>query len=131
MLDSWVMELDKFGTAGDVQELLAIRDRIEGLLDRRQEALAPKADLYDLGPSYRVVLEVPGVGEEDLELALQDRTLVVAGLREPLDAEADIIFSERAGGHFQRNIELPQPVDRERTTAHLQAGLLIIDLPKE
>jgi HSP20 family protein len=125
------MDLEKFGTAGDVQELLAIRDRIEGLLEDRRDASAPKADLLDAGGSFRLVMEVPGVPEENIEIALQGQTLVVAGLRETLDGEVKILFSERPSGHFQRNIELPQPVDRERTSAHLQSGLLIINLPKE
>ncbi|MEX2536375.1 MAG: Hsp20/alpha crystallin family protein [Trueperaceae bacterium] len=124
------MDLEKFGTASDVQELLAIRDRIEGLMDHRREAAAPKADLLDTGSGYRLVMEVPGVPEENIELALQGQTLVVAGIRETMDGEARILFSERPNGHFQRNIELPEPVDRERTSAHLQAGLLIITMPK-
>ena len=125
------MDLEKFGTAGDVQELLAIRDRIEGLMDDRREAGIPKADLLDEGQAYRLVIEVPGVPEENIEIALQGQTLVVAGIREPVDGSARILFSERQSGHFQRNIELPKPVDRERTSAHLQSGLLIVNLPKE
>jgi HSP20 family protein len=125
------MDLEKFGTAGDVQDLLAIRDRIEGLLDDRREAGAPKSDLLDAGGAYRLVMEVPGVPEENIEIALQGQTLVIAGLREPTGEGTKILFSERPSGHFQRNIELPEPVDRERTTAHLQSGLLIINLPKE
>ena len=124
------MDLDKFGTAGDVQELLAIRDRLEGLLEHRQEAAPVRADLLDLGDSFRLVLEVPGVAEENLEIALQGQTLLVAGLREPHDGEARMIFSERPSGHFQRSINLPEDVDRERTSAHLQAGLLVVHLPK-
>lgn len=125
------MDLEKFGTAGDVQELLAIRDRIEGLLDDGRDASVPKVDLLDVGTSFRLVMEVPGVPEENIEIGLQGQTLVVAGLREPIENETKVLFSERPSGHFQRNVELPVPVDREKTNAHLQSGLLIINLPKE
>ena len=125
------MDLDKFGTAGDVQELLAIRDRIEGLQDGRRDASPPRVDLLDNGDSFRVVIEVPGVSEENLEIALQGETLLVAGIREPVDEEVRILLSERPRGHFQRSIPLPDRVDRERTSAHLQMGLLVVDLPKE
>lgn len=124
------MDLEKFGTAGDVQELLSIRDRIDGLLDDRRETTTPRADLLDTGTSFRLVMEVPGVPEENIEIGLQDRTLVIAGIREPGDEASTILFSERPSGHFQRDIELPQSIDRERTSAHLQSGLLIINLPK-
>ncbi|HEX7005411.1 MAG TPA: Hsp20/alpha crystallin family protein [Trueperaceae bacterium] len=125
------MDLEKFGTAGDVQELLAIRDRIEGLMDERRDASAPKADLLDDGEAFRLVIEVPGVPEENIEIALQGQTLLVAGIREPQDGSATILFSERQSGHFQRSIALPEPVDRERTSAHLKSGLLTVNLPKE
>ncbi|MEX2542216.1 MAG: Hsp20/alpha crystallin family protein [Trueperaceae bacterium] len=125
------MDLEKFGTAGDVQELLSIRDRIEGLMDDRREAGTPRVDLLDADGAFRLVMEVPGVPEENIEIALQGQTLVIAGLREPNADGTTTLFSERASGHFQRSIDLPQAVDRDRTSAHLQAGLLIINLPKE
>lgn len=125
------MDLEKFGTAGDVQELLSIRDRIEGLMDDRREAGAPRVDLLDADGAFRLVMEVPGVPEENIEIALQGQTVVIAGLREPNADGTKILFSERPSGHFQRSIDLPQAVDRDRTSAHLQAGLLIVNLPKE
>jgi HSP20 family protein len=126
------MELERFGTAGDIQELLSIRDRIEGILDDHagNSAVNPRADLLDTGDAYRLVLEVPGVSQENLEIGLQGQELIVAGLREPVDQEVDIIFSERASGHFQRSIHLPAEIDREAVTVHLREGLLILNLPK-
>lgn len=124
------MELEKFGTAEDVQELLAVREQIDGLLEQHHDASVPRADLFDAGDAYRLVVEVPGVTESDLELALEGRRLVVAGLREPLEDGAQPVFSERPRGHFQRTIDLPGSVNGEAVSAHLQAGLLIIDLPK-
>ena len=125
------MELDKFGTAGDIQELLSVRDRIDDLLERRvpHDGLTPKAELRDLGDAFRLVIEVPGVAQEDLEIAVQDRDLVIAGHREG-DDEGQVVFSERARGPFQRSVTLPADIDRERASAQLYAGLLVLDLPK-
>ncbi len=126
------MELDKFGTAGDLKELLAIRDRIEGLLERRVpgDAITPKAELRDVGEAFRLILEVPGVAQENLEIAVQGRELVIAGHREGEADGAQIVFSERARGPFQRTVTLPGEVDVERSSAQLSAGLLILHLPK-
>jgi HSP20 family protein len=41
------------------------------------------------------------------------------------------VFTERPIGPFQRTIRLPAPVDPERATAHLQSGVLTINLPKQ
>jgi len=127
------MDLEKFGTAGDIQELLAVRDRINSFLDDGQgeEVLTPRADLLQIGDGYQLVMDVPGVSQANLEIALQGQELTIAGLRETLEEGAEAVFSERPIGHFQRTFELPAAVNREAATAHLRDGLLIVTLPKD
>lgn len=126
------MDIEKFGSASDIEELLAVRDRIEELAASHAagDASAPRADLLDRGDAYQLMMEVPGVAQANLEIALQGDELVVAGIRETSASEADIVFSERPNGPFQRTVRLPGRVDREHATAHLDAGLLIVTLPK-
>lgn len=126
------MELDKIDSFKDIQELIAIREDIEALAAR----LAPedptplRVDLLDLGESLRLIAEVPGVRQENLEVALQGDTLTIAGLREPYDHEARVLRAERSSGRFQRTIALPDVVSREGAQAQLREGLLILDMPK-
>lgn len=82
-----------------------------------------------MGDAYRLVIEVPGVAQEDLEIAVQGRELVVAGHRDN-GPQGDLVFSERPRGPFQRTVTLPGDVDPEHTTAQLVAGLLILRFPK-
>ena len=126
------MEIEKFGTAGDIEELLAVRDRIEALAQRgaSSDDVLPRVDLLDLGDAFRLLVEVPGVSPSSLEVALLGKDVVVAGLRENLPDETGIVFTERPNGPFQRTVELPGEVDREGTTAHLHSGLLVVNLPK-
>ena len=147
------MELEKFDSSRDIQDLLALRDDIERLAGNPAEAdSGPRIDLLDLGAAYRLVVEVPGVPQENLEVALQGRNLTVAGLREPgYDTRADlsdgssddqkggaddgannvaVLLSERAAGHFQRSVELPGEVDYASCHASLRDGLLVLDFPK-
>ena len=62
------MDLEKFGTTGAIQELLSIRDDIERLstLGSDKDAITPKIDLFDAGDSYRLIIEVAGVSQENL-----------------------------------------------------------------
>ncbi len=129
------MELEKFDSSRDIQDLLALRDDIERLsAGTSQPDSGPRLELLDLGAAYRLVLEVPGVPQQNLEIALQGRSLTVAGLRQPaydsLGDSVGILLSERANGHFQRNVELPGEVDYDRSQASLHDGLLVLDLPK-
>ncbi len=126
------MDLERFGTAADLDELIAVRDRIESLVTRdvHVDNLTPKADLLDLGDALQLRIEVPGVDQGDIELALQGRDLLVAGLRETIEEGVDTVFSERPNGPFQRTVRLPNDVEREHVSAHLRDGVLVVHLPK-
>lgn len=126
------MELEKFQSRSEIEQLLKVRERISDLrsdLDRRG-GVRPRVDLIDHGDAFELIVEVPGVRQEHLEVAVQGRDLIVAGLVEPLDDHLDVITAERPSGHFQRQVELPSEVQWEDGTAHLREGLLIVHLPK-
>jgi HSP20 family protein len=127
------MELDKRdeSTRRDLQQLLILRERVSELA----EGVAPqsfdlKLDLLDLGDAYRLIVDLPGVAQDDLEIALRGRLLTIAGLREMNRSEQAFRLRERRGGHFQRTVELPGDVHDEGSSAQLREGLLILHLPK-
>lgn len=114
----------------DIQELLSVRERIDTLLANQHEGPQPRADLIDAGDSYRLIMEVPGLREENLEIALDDQELLVAGVRDEYSQEVDYLMNERQSGPFQRSFHLPDAVDGTVTSAHLQQGLLVVVIPK-
>ena len=126
------MDIEKFDTVRDIQELLALREDIDNLdlFKTGANATTPKFDLLDMGDSYHFIAEVPGVPQENLEIALQGSSLTLAGLREPLDGDYRVLSKERADGHFQRTVELPRDIDANAVQAHLREGLLTLVLPK-
>ncbi len=125
------MELDKYGTASDLQELLAVRDSIDELVQRRvpQDALLPKAELREQDDGYHLAIDLPGVSQENLEIAVQGSEVIIAGLRE-VEADGELVFSERPTGPFQRTLTLPSEVDAETAQARLAHGVLTLYLPK-
>lgn len=145
------MKIEKYGTAGDIEELLAVRDSVDTLLNAHITAspLSVRADMFDIGDAFQVHIEVPGVDQSDLELAIEDDELQVAGLRGPVLGEAAVdafggqgaagdqgatrnrfILTERASGPFQRSFRLPAPVRPDAATAHLSRGVLVVTIPK-
>ena len=126
------MKIQKYGTAGDIDELIAVKESIDRLADAHGSSspLVARADLHDMGDAFLLHVEVPGVAQEDLEVAVQGEELLIAGIRDGMLADATPVFTERPVGPFQRTIRLPEPVDPEQVTAHLQAGLLTVNLPK-
>ncbi len=124
------MEIDRTGSALDIQELLNVRERIDDLLANQLEESQPRVDLIDAGDSFRLIMEVPGLREENLEIALDEQELLVAGVRDDYSQEVNYVMNERQTGPFQRTFQLPTPVDGKATSAHLQQGLLVVVIPK-
>jgi HSP20 family protein len=126
------MDIERFGTAADLDELIKVRDRIDAITahDRTLDATSPRADLLDLGDALQLRMEVPGVPQSDLELALQGQELLVAGIRETIEEGIATVFSERPNGPFHRIVLLPVEVDRDAVTAHLREGVLVVHMPK-
>ncbi len=135
------MALDKLdavtglqSTASDLEKLLTLRGRISELhneLDASQD-VSPRVDLLDLGDAFKLVVEVPGVRQDDLEIALHGDELTIAGLRQPYDGDGQyrLLVSERKQGQFQRTVTIPESIDYEQSSAQLRNGLLTIYLPK-
>jgi HSP20 family protein len=92
----------------------------------------PKLDFSETKDAYVVKLEVPGVEQKEISVALEDQFLTVKGEKSREKEEKDEKFHrvERAWGAFARTIRLPGPVDTEKTTAAFKDGLLTVTLPK-
>ena len=116
---------------GEIQELFAELwqvPRFSGL----RHGFRPQCDCYrtDDPPTLHVVVELPGVDPDSVQLVASERALVVAGSRErPQPAGAHYHQVEIEYGPFQRRIELGEDVDTARATAAYEAGMLRVDLP--
>jgi len=92
----------------------------------------PPADIYETDDAVVVVLEVAGIRDQEVELALDGRSLTVRGEREmPKGPPGRIYYQvEVCYGAFQRQLALPTDVDPERVEVKYNDGFLAITLPK-
>lgn len=78
--------------------------------------------------SYRITLAVAGFREEDLEITVEDRQLMIRG-RQPEDAtQRTFLHRGIAARQFQRSFVLADRV--EVTGASMENGLLHVDLSR-
>jgi HSP20 family protein len=92
----------------------------------------PEIDCYrtEDPPAYRVVVELPGVDPEQVQVVVHGRTLVVAGVRErPALSGSRVVQMELDYGPFQRQVQLAEDVDSDAASATYERGLLEIVLP--
>lgn len=122
-----------FGWVADVDRLL--NDVVSGFeAPRSARKFVPALDLAETDTEYHLVLELPGVQQEDVTIEVKDDTLSVSGEKrnlDPVDQESGKQHRlERSFGSFQRTLQFPQTVDFDQATATFDAGLLRLTVPK-
>ena len=80
-------------------------------------------------PELHIVVELPGVEPERIQVIAADRVLVIAGERARPPVEGRYQQMELEYGRFQRRISLAEPIDPSKANAHYDEGLLTIVLP--
>jgi len=93
---------------------------------------SPSVDVYDAGGQVHLVVEVPGLPPESLEVLCKSGSVVVTGERRPprRDPGAGYLCLERLHGRFHRAIPIDEAVSFSEARARLSDGLLHISLPK-
>jgi HSP20 family protein len=97
----------------------------------RSSMWRPPTDVYETEVVFVVKMEVAGVKEEDLEVVIQDRFLLVNGIRSDAVERRSYHQMDIQYGKFSVGIELPVRVNTEDATAEYKDGFLTIQLPKE
>ena len=94
--------------------------------------LAPAADVTETEAEYRVLMDLPGIDPNAIQLRVEKDTLSVQVDRKQLQAAAGetVHRSERAFGTFFRSFTLPTGVDATKVEAAYEQGVLAVKLPK-
>lgn len=92
----------------------------------------PYTDIYETPESLMVVMEMPGVDREHLEVRLERDVLSVEG-RIDFSKFADLrpVYTEYNIGNFSRSFKLTGPFDPDRITAQLSDGVLVLELERQ
>ena len=92
----------------------------------------PAMDLVESGEHFVLRADLPGMGEEDIKIELEDGTLTVSGERkaEHEEKEEGYYRVERAFGSFSRSLTLPKGVDADAVSARFDRGVLEVRIPK-
>ncbi len=92
----------------------------------------PNVDCFhtDDPHALTVVVELPGVDPGSIRLVAAERLLVITGVRHrPHVAGRVYQQMEIEYGPFRRQVRLAEDVDPEHASAHLEHGVLTIQLP--
>ncbi len=102
------------------------------MLDRVSGTFIPTVEVSETEKEVRVVAELPGMEQKDVEITLVDGALRIRGEKreEHEDNKRDFYRSEVRYGTFERSIALPGDIDAAKAKASFKNGVLKITLPK-
>jgi HSP20 family protein len=92
----------------------------------------PRVDVLETEKEVKVMAEIPGMEEKDVEVSLNHDILTISGEKSSENTEKNGQYHrmERTYGSFRRDIQLPSDVDPEKVEATFTKGVLTVTLPK-
>jgi len=123
------MMVEKSHTAGWWPDLY---EPLRNIGQRVADWFAPRSDASALEDFYEINVELPGVKTEDVDVSIEDNSLVVRGEKrfEHEETGRTYFFSEREYGAFQRTFRLPPDVDSDKIDAEFRDGILRLKIAK-
>jgi HSP20 family molecular chaperone IbpA len=91
----------------------------------------PLTDIVETGEGISMMLEMPGVAPDDVEVTLDKRVLTIRGTVTSGSPEGfDLAHAEYGEGDYERAFVLSEDFDPERIRAEMRAGVLTLTLPR-
>jgi HSP20 family protein len=116
------------------QELQVLQKRE---LEKKEETtipariFQPAADIYETQDALTVILEMPGVEKNNVDVRVEDSVLHVEG-RVDFSKYQNLqpLYTEYNIGHYSRSFRLSSKIDQNNIRAELRDGVLSLTLAK-
>jgi HSP20 family protein len=91
----------------------------------------PTTDIFETEDALTVIMEVPGVDKEAVDINVENDVLRVEAKIDPAKYQGmEPLYTEYNVGHFARSFTLSNQIDRQNISAQLQDGVLTLTLKK-
>ena len=89
----------------------------------------PNLEVSETDKEVKVIAELPGLEEKDVEVTLSDGVLAIKGEKKTETEDKDRLFSERYYGRFERRIPV-EDIEEDKVNASFRNGVLTVTLPR-
>jgi HSP20 family protein len=91
----------------------------------------PTADIYETKDALCVILEMPGVAKENVDIRVEEGVLKVDGRLDFSKYQGlQPLYTEYNVGNYSRSFRLSSKIDQSKIAAELKDGVLTLTLPK-
>ena len=118
------------------QELKTTERQVPSKLDsgertRSRPVFVPRADIYETQDNIVLLVDMPGVAPEGVDITLEKRTLAIRGYAADQQHQTyRQIYTEFSAGDYERLFTLSEDIDRDGIEASQKNGVLRLVLPK-
>ena len=101
----------------------------------RANATAPAVNVIEHEDDYCVELAVPGMSKDDFQVHVDQNDNLVITMEKKEEKKNDkkeerYLRREFSYSKFQQTLVLPDDVEKEKISAHVEHGVLTVELPK-
>jgi len=98
---------------------------------RTRRVYVPRSDIYETDDGLVLLVELPGVRPQDVEVMLEKDVLTIRGRSRDFAPEGfSPVYFEYQPGDFERTFTLSDEIDSGRIEAQMGDGVLRLLLPK-
>jgi HSP20 family protein len=93
--------------------------------------LRAQYSIYETENALTVVVEMPGVEKDKIEINIEDNVLKIEGHIDFASyTEMQPVYTEYNIGHYSRKFSLSSKIDQSKISADMKDGVLTLTLPK-
>lgn len=98
----------------------------------RKTTWTPATRLVDQGNSYQLIVHLPGVSADQLDVQASREAVVISGVRPQREKPeaTQVLYDDVRHGSFRRVVYLPAAIQHQAIEADFRQGQLILNLPK-
>jgi HSP20 family protein len=117
------------------QQELQVQQKRE--VEKKQEttvpsrAFLPMTDIFETDQALTVVLEMPGVSKDNVDISVENDILTIEGWIDYSKYEGlQPVYTEYNVGHYVRSFQISSKIEQSGISAELKDGVMTLVLPK-
>jgi len=112
-----------------VQQKREVEKRQESTIPAR--VFLPDADIFETDQALTVVLEMPGVNKQSVDVDIENDIVTIVGRIDFSKYEGlQPLYTEYNVGNYSRSFQISSKIDKDGIKAELKDGVMTLVLPK-
>jgi HSP20 family molecular chaperone IbpA len=106
-------------------------------VEKKQERTVPSAaylpatDIFETAQALTVIMEMPGVGKDNVEVSVENDVVTIEGRIDFSKYEGiQPVYTEYNVGNYVRSFQLSSKIEQSGISAELKDGVMTLVLPK-